>query len=275
MPGFSLGFGFSNVAAMGAAGPSYSAEATAYFAAMSVAPDATRKGLLDALIVGLKSDGVWAKLDWLSITAAHDAQAGRVNAVTPAQVATAVNSPTFTTDRGYTGDGTTSYLNSGWNPTTATTPKMVQNSASMGVWLGTDSSSNTQDDIGTTARASIDGRRSAAATFGANLQSATNDISGTMSPASSVGFSSWSRYGAASAELFKNGVSLGTKASTTNAPANGNFFLLAANNVAALGTPTRFSPRRSQAAFWGEQLSAAEHLALYNRLATYMTAIGA
>lgn len=271
--GLGLGIGMP-VGAMGG-GVSYDADASAYFAAMSVQPDATRKDLLNTLIVGLKSAGVWTKLDWLDIKAAHDAQAARINAVTPAQVGTAVNSPTFTTDRGYTGDAATSYLNSGWNPATASSPKFVQNSCSMGVWLGTDANSNTQDDIGVSPRATINGRRSAAAAFGANLQSATNDISGTISPSSSVGLSSWSRNGAATAEMFKNGVSVGAKTSTSSAIFNGNFFFLAANNSASVGNPTRFSPRRQQAAYWGQYLTEAEHLAIYNLLATYMTAIGA
>jgi hypothetical protein len=94
-------------------GVSYDADAEAYFAAMSVEPDATRKGLLNDLIVGLKADSVWTKITWLSVLAAHDAQAARVNIKTPAQVATAINSPTFTTDLGYAGDGATSYLDTG------------------------------------------------------------------------------------------------------------------------------------------------------------------
>jgi hypothetical protein len=91
-------------------GVTYDADAEAYFAAMSVEPDATRKGLLNDLIVGLKADSIWAKLLGLWVFAAHDEQAARVNAKTPAQVLTAVNSPAFTTDRSYAGDGATSYL---------------------------------------------------------------------------------------------------------------------------------------------------------------------
>ena len=94
-------------------GPSYSAEAEAYFAAMSVAPDATRKGLLAALIDGLVADAVWSELLWLSIGASHDAQAARINAKTPAQVATVSGIPVFTADQGYKGDNSAAYLDSG------------------------------------------------------------------------------------------------------------------------------------------------------------------
>ena len=124
-------------AARAGGGVSYEAEALTYFAAMSVAPDDTRKGHLNTLIASLKTAGVWAKLDGLYIMAAHDAQAARVNAVNPASVATANGTITFTTDRGYAGNGTTGYLNTGFNPTTAPSPKYARNSAHMGAWSRT------------------------------------------------------------------------------------------------------------------------------------------
>lgn len=43
------------------------ADVAAYFAAMTSTPSDPRKALLSTLITGLKSDGVWAKLDALYI----------------------------------------------------------------------------------------------------------------------------------------------------------------------------------------------------------------
>lgn len=97
----------------GGGGPTYSAEATAYFAAMSVQPSTALKDLVEALITTLKADDVWNYLLWLGLGPMHDAQAARVNLKTPAQVASAVNSPTFTAKQGYAGDGATSYLDTG------------------------------------------------------------------------------------------------------------------------------------------------------------------
>lgn len=90
-------------------GPVYDTDAQAYFNAMAVQPDATRKGLLNDLITGLKTDNVWSKILWMSI-ASHTAQAFRINMKTPAQVATEVNAPTYTVDQGYAGDGVSAYL---------------------------------------------------------------------------------------------------------------------------------------------------------------------
>ena len=59
----------------------------------------TRRTLVDALIRGLKTDGVWSKLDRLWLFAAENATSALVD-VKEGRLATAVSSPTFTTDRG-------------------------------------------------------------------------------------------------------------------------------------------------------------------------------
>lgn len=267
--GLHLGLGRRQKVAGGASGPSHDSAASAYFAAMSVQPDATRKGHLNTLIAGLKADGIWTKLDWLAICAAHDEQAGRVNAVNPAQVATAPVAPTFTTDRGFTGNGTTQYLDSGWNPVTAGSPKFVQNDAHMGVWCGTDATAFNYCDVG------YYGRSMVVARSGTNLSTYPNAAGGAtaaLSPATSVGHSLWTRRGAASVEMYKAGASIGTSTIASAAPLSANFFICAGSSG---GAPAGFSPRRIQAVHWGSQLSGSEAAALYGRLAAYMTAVGA
>ena len=59
--------------------------------------------------------------DVLYNRAAHDAQAALLNWAKNAHDSTTVNSPTFTTDRGYKSNGTTSYLNWNFNPATQST----------------------------------------------------------------------------------------------------------------------------------------------------------
>ncbi|SCY69259.1 hypothetical protein SAMN05660666_02502 [Novosphingobium aromaticivorans] len=251
--------------------PSYSAEATAYFAAMSVQPDATRKSALDTLIASLKSAGVWAKLDWLTVHAAHDEQAARVNAVNPAQVASVGVAPTFTTDRGYTGNGTTQYLNTGWNPSSAG-GKFTQNDCFMGMWAGTDVTSGAQYDCGN-SNATINGR--SGATSPITAQSAASSTP-TLPVSTSIGFTSFTRTSSTAGVAYKNGASMGAISSTSTTLRNASFLICAANS-STTGTVTaaNFSTRRNQALCWGQGLSGAEQLALYNALATYMTAVGA
>jgi hypothetical protein len=250
----------------------YSAEATTYFAGMSVQPDDTRKTALAALIDGLKTDGVWIKLDWLAICAAHDEQAGRVNAITPAQVMTVGSAPTFTTDRGFTGNGSSQYLDSGFNPTTASSPKYVRDSASMGVWCGSNVDAATQSDIGN-SQSTIKSRTSSSVRVLPNQSTA---LTIAMGSATSIGHAAFSRTGASAGSVYKNGASIGTFSNASSALINAPFLVCARNNsTTGTVTPAEYSTRRIQAVHWGQQLSDAETLAMYNRLATYMTAVGA
>jgi hypothetical protein len=89
----------------------YSPAARAYFARMTTQPSAARKKQLD--------DWFKAIAPWLNnielgyICAAHDAQAARLNIMGDTGNLQAFNSPAFTVDRGYKGDGNAAYLDSG------------------------------------------------------------------------------------------------------------------------------------------------------------------
>lgn len=109
-------------------------ETTALLARMTAAPSSTRVAVIDQLIRALKAAGIWARLDALWLLAAHDAQAARLNAVQGAYDLTAVNSPAFTADHGYKGNGTSAYLASGYIPYVVG-GKYLQNDASVGAFI--------------------------------------------------------------------------------------------------------------------------------------------
>lgn len=269
MIGLSLGLSLSSMRGGGGTpAPGYSAEATAYFAAMSVQPDATRKGLIDALISGLKSDGVWAKLDCLYLLGAHDAQAARLNAKNPGTfTASAVNSPTFTVDRGYAGDGATSYLDTGFNPATAPTPQYALNSASFGVWSRADVM-DTGIDIGNTSSVNGITCRSSTTT---NLRGTVNtgSFNSYSTVTNSLGHHALSRTASNLIAGYKNGSPLTTGSNTSSGVGSSSFRLLAGYNT------TTFSVRQLSAAHIGAGLNGTDMAALYSRLNTYLTAIGA
>lgn len=88
-------------------------------AAMSVAPTDFRKGLIARFIGALYAASVWTKIDAMWVMAAHDEQAARLNWKSPGSFTlTAVNSPTFVADTGFNGNGSTSYLDTGWDRAT-------------------------------------------------------------------------------------------------------------------------------------------------------------
>lgn len=80
-------------------------------------PTFQRKKILNDFILALKSNGFWTKLDVLYLFASHDPVFALVNLVNPTSfVATAVNNPTFISNRGFTGNGVDAYINTGFNP---------------------------------------------------------------------------------------------------------------------------------------------------------------
>lgn len=127
-----LGLSLPSTAVLRARGGAVPPEAQALMARMSVAPSALRARAIASLVGSLKAAGLWAKLDLLYILAAHDAQAARLNWVGDHYTLTAVNSPSFVTDRGYA-SGTSAYLATGYNPA-VNGIHFTRNNAHMGVW---------------------------------------------------------------------------------------------------------------------------------------------
>lgn len=123
-----IGLGIAELARRSVLDP----DSVGLIARMATKPDAARIALIDGTVRGLKAAGLWTRLDGLWLLAAHDAQAARLNWIADAHNLVAVNAPGFTVDRGYAGDGSTSYLDTGWAPSMGS-----QNDAGFGVWVRT------------------------------------------------------------------------------------------------------------------------------------------
>lgn len=243
----------------------YDPASVAYFAAMTVQPTFVGKVLINNLIAGLIFDGVWPKLDWLSLLASHDAQAARLNAVDPSVAASVVNTPNFTVNRGYAAaQGTNSYLTSNWDPAT-NGAHYQQDSAHMSVWINAGTGSGEQ--LGS-ASARINAR-SGGGLFQARINAASAT---TFALASGMGFSAIDRSAASAGKLLKSGSEVATFSTASTALTTDDFFIGCYNNA---GVPASYSAARVAAMSWGAHLTDAEHLLLYTRLRTYLTAIGA
>lgn len=248
-------------------------DAAALIARMSTPPDATRAALINALVVSLKAAGVWGKLDVLYVLAAADAQAARLNWKSSSYDLTAVNSPTFTVDRGYAGDGATSYLRTNYIPS-SNGASYLQNSAHAGVW---DRTSRATADV-----AALGARQGSANVLALYPRDALSgairgeingaDASPSVSIASSVGHSVTSRTGASAGAIYRNGANLGGTLPTSSTPPNREVYVCCRNNA---GTPSQFTTDQLAAIHLGGGLNDAEALALYTALNTYLTAVGA
>ena len=80
-------------------------------------PSASQQILQNQLVVDLKDGGIWSKLDTFGVFATDgDSDFALIDWIRLSQY-TAVNSPTFTTDEGFQGNGTSSYIETNYNPT--------------------------------------------------------------------------------------------------------------------------------------------------------------
>ena len=101
-------------------------------------PSAGQQVKQNILLNTLISSGVWAKLDTLFVLANDGgASFACINWKNPTGTkATLVNSPTFTSNAGFTGNGTSSYIDTNYNPSGSLNYKL--NDASRYIYVKTD-----------------------------------------------------------------------------------------------------------------------------------------
>ncbi len=175
----------------------------------------------------------------------------------------AVNSPVFSVDRGYSGNGTSSYLDTNADPSVDFS-KATLSSASYGGWAGLNLTSGFS--LGdANNRVSINPR-----TSGDQINVRINSPSGLTSTAgtapTAVGLTVANRPSENLREGWKNGVLV---VSDTQAPSS------LPVDLALLRAGATCSANQVSAAFAGSSLTAAQHLALYSALRTYLMAVGA
>lgn len=249
-------------------------EAAALVARFTTAPTTSRKRAIDTLIGALKTAGVWSKLDALYLMAAADSQAARRNWVQDLYNLTAVSSPTFTADRGYTGDGAAAYLDTGFNGTTAASPLLTQNSAHASGWNLSNRAANLASLMG--ARESTTKYIDIAPYITGNLYIArmtAGNAAISTANAGSQGMFSVNRSASNALQGYKNGSSLGTSSQTSVGVPNSNITLLARSLTS--GSPDAFSADQISMASFGSSLSAGEEASMYSAVLTYLQTVGA
>ncbi len=240
-------------------GRSYSAESLALFARFTTPPPFSRRPLIDNLIVSLKAAGVWTKLDAFYVLAVTDAQSAQRNWKEDAYNLTPTNSPVFTTDRGYACNGSSNYLATGFDPTTAVGGKFALNNMYMGLWaLNLSANGRSGND---TARLGWGGPTSPYS----RANDATTTTGGPI--LSSSRWMSAARTIAGSYSQRTNGVLFATVSVTSTAVTNAAFDIGQSNGSFGAGPYCAYA--------YGSYLTAVEDAALYAALRSYMIAVGA
>lgn len=201
------------------------------------------------------------KMDFLNIYTAENAGSALTSLV-GSFLHTAVNSPTFTADSYYAGNGTSSYLNCNYTPSTEGV-NFVQDSACFGVMQN--NSANDQYHGGYNG------------VVGVRLHTYTGSeiagfINGLISEANfgavvnGVGLSVIQREDSLSRGCYKNGVRK-TFGNSASSGVSDKSLMVGAENTN--GTAADFSTAQLVCSFAGSQLTNAEHLALYTAIRGY------
>lgn len=257
----SLRFGQTSVSTLWK-GVRYEPEALALFARFTTPPTSLRKTEINALIKALKTAGVWGKLDALYILAAADGQAARRNWIADQYNMSVVSSPTFTVDRGYTGDGTSSYLDTTYTPGSG---KYALNSAHTSMWSRTSGQNNGEPFKAGTITTFLCTPRSTSDLTNFRINDLSTDTFGSTDGA---GHFIVVRPNATTKQAYRAGVSLGAdKTRSSTALPNQSF--------RALGNGTTFATHQLAALSVGSALSAAEAATFSSALSTYMQSVGA
>jgi len=255
-------------AAMGAAPYTVvNAEATTLIAAMSVAPSEARKQAIDTLVGALKTASVWSKIDAMWVLAAHDEQAGRLNWKLPGTyTATVVNSVTFTTDRGFAGDGVSGCLDTGFAPATHGV-QFTQNNAHLGVYQRTGGSNGNEpfSANNATIRHAVAGGTGTATRSNLNSATSITGAAGGTQPLHGMG----RRNDASNVSIMRDGAQVTAPTAAASAAIQASNMRI---GVRANGT---FVTHQVAMAHLGAYLDDTESAALYAAANAYMVTVGA
>lgn len=254
----------------------YDLSSMAYFNVLTTPLTISRKVAINNLVLQLKDSGDWNKFDRLWIHAAETQDQARVSLVNPtsAQI-TEVSSPSWMPNQGYTGNGSSSYLNTNFTPSTDAV-NYTQNNACMGLYTRTNISSATNVEMGGFDAGNAHGNYLEIWVSGSNVTLGNINsaiASGANGPITdSLALHTIARTGPTNHQLYKRGVAVGTTQLTT--PSTGlstvKQYILCYN---ANGTPTNLSTHQVAVSFFSS--GGINQLSVYNAIQQFLTSFGA
>lgn len=247
---------------------------------LTVKPSISYTNAVNKLIRQLVIDNNWNSLDRFWIFATEQKQHAQI-CIKSLSSLTEVSSPSWVANRGYTGNGTTSYLNTNFRPYldgTNWTPKTpavgAPYSEAFGIYSRTESQS-TGCDIGTN-QGGVQGSsryqlfiRNTSDLITVGLAANASD---TKTLTSSLGLISGCRNDTTTVEFWARGISLGTATRTAVGFPGATTTSKAAICCSRPDLPNSFTTRQYSMAYFGN--SSIDQLKLYNAFQTFATTIG-
>jgi hypothetical protein len=252
----SLGCFTAFATALGASKPNFDAD---YQAVLNYAttqgynlPTYSQRLKQNQLLLDLKAGGIWSKLDSFRVYATDGDSSYALIDWKRLVMCTAVNSPTFTTNVGYRGNGTSAYINSNYNPT-ANAVNYSLNSASIFAYI---SSVRTVGQI-QAYQGQFSGSSYLLFAAGTNVIGETyiNSVTGVTNGLTGVGFQLVNRLDATTLNVYYQGVLRNTNssASVSGSLPNATIWDFGANNG---GAGTFFSDVGNAIMGYGANLNA-------------------
>jgi hypothetical protein len=218
-------------------------------------PSAGQQSKQNQLVIDLKDGGIWDKLDTFAVLATDgNSDFALIDWIRLTDY-TAFNSPTFGINGGFTGNGTSAYIDTNYNPSTSGV-NYTLNDASRFYWVDNRSAGNWEDNL--TGRAISGNNNSTLIRINSDTTSMNSAIDLRVD-----GFKSINRTSSTNLEIFNNTTQFSRTATSVNIPVNTQVFLRAV---------TGFNASRFR--FYGMGASlVSENTDFYNALNNYITSL--
>jgi hypothetical protein len=264
------GYGFDDTATNVVRASVANASQVAAFLARTTALNAAHAAAYTELINGLVADGLWTTFDGLYVLGTQDQTNAALNLISASFPLTKNGAPTFVADRGYTGvDGSSIWLDSGYNPTNNAT-NYTLNNASIFAWTLTTGSPWAGDTAGSyngAGQVTADVAYSGSNNFFSRFNKSSGSVASS-AVASDVGLIGASMVSGTTVNLYYNGAAAGSGAVTPDGLPNGTMKLCGAGASDGSGAQTFCGG-------WGGALTTKQWRQLWQRLYVFGAAVGA
>jgi len=223
-------------------------------------PSAGQQTLQNQLVVDLKDGGIWSKLDTFGVFATDgDSDFALIDWKRLSDY-TAFNSPTFTSNGGFTGNGTSAYIDTNFNPSTSGVNYTLDD-ASISIWNNTFVLNNFISGVKDSVYNCI---RMSASSTNVRINMGLNNLSPVVNFSDATKkFRQLNRTSSSSVTSFQDNTSSSHTGSSVNIE-NQNQVILRADNFYT----------STEVAFFGMGASlVSENTAFYNAINTYITSI--
>lgn len=210
-----------------------------------------------------------AHTDALYVTAINSTANAVLNWISTSYGLTA-HGCTFNANQGYTGDGTSCYFDTGFDPLTATSPNFVINAATLGA-CNLNASANSNGYFIGAFSASGDSYSLVAPASGDMFYNENDGNFPDYAYSSVKGLWIGSRTSSTLSTLYQNGTSVATNATASGSITSVDLFVMAENGN---GTPQNYSTAQIAIVVIGA-FTSTDETNFYNDTHTYLTAIGA